>query len=169
VSGAAGSSSSGATSSADAGAALALDDGQILFIVDTLNAGEVNEARAALPRLSDSDIRSFAQAMIDEHGAARDQLLRFSEAQMILPEVSDLASELQDKSETIVTQLLATSANEIDGVYVQSQQDAHTEALSLLDQLLMAADSEALRTQLTELRGSVQAHLNQAQALPGAR
>jgi len=153
----------------DVAGASNLDDGQILFALDTLNAGEVNEARAALPKLTNADVRDFAQDMIDDHAGARDQLLQLAEQQQILPEASDIATGLQDESQSVVNRLLATQANDIDAMYVQSQQDAHTQAMALLDQLLAGADADPLRTQLTELRASVQTHLNRAQMLPGAR
>lgn len=75
VAGATGSSDAGALGG-DAGAVLALEDGQILYVADTLNAGEVDQARAALPKLTNADVRSFANDMITEHGTARDQLLQ---------------------------------------------------------------------------------------------
>jgi putative membrane protein len=166
------SGSAGATGmggQGDAGAVSNLDDGQILFALDTLNAGEVNEAQAAVPKLTNADVRDFAQEMIDDHGAARERLSQLAQEQQIPPEQSELATGLQDESQSIVDRLLAAEATEIDTLYVQSQQDAHTEALALLAQLLMAADAEPLRAALTELRASVQEHLDRAQTLPGAR
>ena len=159
----------GSTAQGDAGAVSNLHDGQILFVLDTLNAGEVNEAQAALPKLTNADVQDFAQDMIEDHGSARERLSQLAQEQQMPPEASEIATGLQDESQSVVERLLAAEATEVDTVYVQSQQAAHTEALALLAQLLMAADAEPLRAQLTELRASVQEHLDRAQTLPGAR
>jgi putative membrane protein len=145
-----------------------LQDGEILFVADTLNVGEVDEAEAALPKLTDSGIRDFAQEMIDEHGTARDQLQQLAQQQMMTMAPSAVATNLQSESRSIVSSLNAATPDAADKVYIGSQVKAHTEALTLIDQLLAAADSSALRTQLTTMRASVQEHLNRAQALNAA-
>jgi len=149
--------------------AAGLDDGQIVFVVDTLNAGEVNEARAALPRLANLELRGFARDMITAHGGGRDRMLALSEGQHIPPEASDIAEQLQDESQSVVRQLLVTPATGIDETYAQSQEQAHSEALALLDQLVAEADSEPLRMDLADLRDDVQMHLTRVQGMAGAR
>ncbi|HYP88214.1 MAG TPA: DUF4142 domain-containing protein, partial [Polyangiaceae bacterium] len=65
----------GAAAGADAGGAGPdLNDAQILLVLDTLNQGEVDEAYAALPRLADPDVLDFAQLMVTDHSAARQQV-----------------------------------------------------------------------------------------------
>jgi putative membrane protein len=162
--GVAGSSDAGALGG-DAGAVLALKDGQILYVADTLNAGEVDQARAALPKLTNADVRSFANDMITEHGTARDQLLQLADDQDIAPAGSEVADDLHSKSDSAVQRLLAAAPDGTDALYVQLQVTAHVDAAALLDQLITAADSDPLRTQLTDLRSSVQSHLDRARAL----
>jgi hypothetical protein len=45
---------------------------------------------------------------------------------------------------------------------------AHGQALQLIDAMIAATDSEALDTELTQLRGSVAGHLQTAQQLRDA-
>jgi putative membrane protein len=168
-------STAGSTSSADAGLpagdagpASALDDGQILYAADTLNAGEVEQARAALPKLTNGGVRDFAQQMIDEHGAARDRLLQLAEDQTIDPAQSDVAEELRSKSQSNVESLLGAARSTSDALYIELQVSAHVDALELLDQLSSAADAEPLRQELIAQRGSVQTHLDRARALNDA-
>jgi len=158
----------GGPGGSDAGAPLALDDNQILYAADTLNAGEVDEARAALPKLSEGDVQDFAQDMINEHGAARDGLTRIAQEQSIAPAGSDLASELQAKSRSAVESLLGAAAPGIDALYVDLELSGHVAAASLLDELIAAADSEPLQAELTDLRASVQTHLERVRALSDA-
>ena len=158
---------------ADAGGAAAaaatdLEDGQILFVVDTINAGEVDQARAALPGLEDDAIRAYAQLMIEEHEPARDRLLTLAETQDIALAASPVATELRDQSEVIISQLLALSGDALESAYLDAQVTAHGQALQLIDAMIPAADSEPLDAELTQLRGSVAGHLESAQQLRDA-
>lgn len=155
---------------ADAGAAVTaaaadLNDGQILFVVDTINAGEVDQARAALPGLEDEAARGYAQLMIEEHEPARDRLLELAEGEDIALEASEVATQLREQSEQVILSLLSLSGDELEQTYVESQVTAHTAALQLIDAMLPAADSDALDAELTQLRASVAGHLDAADEL----
>ena len=178
---AAGSAGSGATGSTgstnsadagvpsgDAGPAGALEDGQLLYVADTLNAGEIEEARAALPKLMNGDVRDFAQQMLDQHGAARDRLLQLAQAQSISPSDSDIADELRSKSQSNIQSLLGAAPSASDALYIELQVSEHVDALQLLDQLASAADAEPLVQELIAERSSVQTHLDRARALNDA-
>jgi predicted outer membrane protein len=144
-----------------------LSDAQIVFVADTLNAGEVDQARAALPLLTDEGTRAFAQEMIDEHGPARDALLGLADAEGITPEPSDVATALDDQSQAVIAQLVAADQNTVDTLYIETQITAHLEASGLLEALIDAADVETLQAQLTTLHTTVQEHLAEATALQG--
>ena len=159
------SSSDAGVPSGDAGPASALEDAQVLYAADTLNAGEVEEARAVLPKLMNDDVREFAQQMLDEHGAARDRLLQLAGDQTISPSDSDLADELRSKSQSNIESLLGADRSTSDALYIQLQVSEHVDALELLDQLASAADSEPLRQELIAERASVETHLERARAL----
>jgi putative membrane protein len=142
-----------------------LDDGQILFVADALNAGEVDQARAVLPRLQTEGARGFAREMLDEHEPARDSLLQLAEDEGLAPRLSTAALSLRAESERQVMMLLETSDAELDAVYLDSQVVAHDAALELLDGLIDAADTAALEQQLAALRSTVEAHSSLARQL----
>jgi predicted outer membrane protein len=142
-----------------------LDDGQILFVADTLHAGEVDQARAVLPRLQTEGARGFAREMIDEHEPARDSLLQLAEDEGIAPRLSTAALSLRAESERQVMMLLETSDAELDAVYVDSQVVAHGAALDLIDRLIDSADTPALEQQLAAMHSAIEAHSNLARDL----
>jgi predicted outer membrane protein len=142
-----------------------LSDGEIVFAADTLNAGEVDEARAALPRLGNEAVRAFARQMIEEHQTARDQLLQLADDQDLTPALSDVAEDLRQQSESVIAQLLAPEATSLDALYINSQVTAHGLALQTVDGLIAGSDNAALRQQLTALRSSVEEHLSRAREL----
>ena len=157
----------GDAGAADAGAPAAdtLDDGQIVGVVDALNAGEVEQAQAALPRLQLDAVRAFAQIMIEEHQAARGNLGTLATEQQLTLEGSELADQLRERNQQVLATLAAAGVTQIDGAYLDSQITAHAEADTVLASLVAAADSEPLAARLTELRLNVQGHGVSARAL----
>lgn len=155
---------------ADAGGALAaavqdLSDGQLLFIADTINAGEVDQARAALPRLEDEAARAYAQEMIEEHGPARDALLQVAQAEDVELELSSVATDLREQNEQVLAELLSTPGENVDALYIDSQITMHGQAFQLLEGMIDAADAAPIEAQLTLLRASVDGHLDIARQL----
>lgn len=156
----------GSTPEELAAAVASLEDGQLVFLADTLNAGEVDQARAALPRLSDAAVVEFAEEMIEDHGPARDALLSLSREQDIAPQLSDVAAAVKDQGEQVVITLIETEDDDdVDVRYIDSQVVAHTTALAVIDASITAADAEPLQEQLTTLRASIEEHLSTATEL----
>lgn len=156
----------GSTPEELAAAVASLEDGQLVFLADTLNAGEVDQARAALPRLSDAAVVEFAEEMIEDHGPARDALLSLSREQDIAPQLSDVAAAVKDQGEQVVIALIQTEDDDdVDVTYIDSQVVAHTTALSVIDASITAADAPPLQEQLTTLRASIEEHLSTATEL----
>lgn len=146
-------------------AILSLSDAQILLVLDTLNAGEVEEAYAALPRLSDADVEAFAQQMITHHGAARQEVAATAETLELSPAPSEKAAALKGKSESHVALLRGTSQGALDTTYIDLQVSMHLEALNLLNELGDVADAEALTALIASLEGTVQDHYDEATSL----
>jgi putative membrane protein len=156
----------GAGGEAGAGEAVAaLSDAQILLVLDTLNQGEVEEAYAALPRLSDPDVETFAQMMITDHSSARQAVATTADDLDLTPVPSAPQRALVRESEAHVAELRATPAANIDETYVDLEVAAHADALALLGNLNASADAAELRTLIATLRATVQDHYDAAQTL----
>lgn len=171
--GAGGSVSAGAngTSGTDMGAAAAtalvnsaqqLEDDEIVFVADTINLGEVEQANAALPRLSNDDVRAYAERMIEEHTTASEELTQLAQQEGIEPDDSDLSDTLQQQSQAVVQRLEQASDETIDAEYINSQVSVHEMALLVARALIAAADNEALRAQLATLSGHIEEHRAEA-------
>jgi putative membrane protein len=149
-------------------ATAALQDPQILLVLDTLNQGEVEEAYAALPRLSVPAVQAFAQKMVMDHSTARQSVVSTANSLQLNPSPSEVQLNLKQEAEAHVTMLRETSAANIDRTYIEMQLAAHEEALALLNDLEAAADADALRTLIATLETAVQAHYDQAVTIQGA-
>jgi len=161
--GAGGDSADGGAGGASAVAALS--DAQILLVLDTLNQGEVEEAYAALPRLTSAPVKTFAQRMVTDHSGARQSVLATADMLNVAPTPSETQADLQDESQTHVAMLRATAASALDAMYVNMEVQEHAAALTLLDDLAAAADAAQLKTLIATLRATVLQHYQDAQAL----
>jgi predicted outer membrane protein len=158
----------GGMAGAGGGATAALQDAQILLVLDTLNQGEVEEAYAALPRLSVPAVQAFAQQMVMDHSTARQSVVSAANSLQLNPTPSDVQLNLKQEAETHVAMLRGTAAANLDRAYIEMQVAAHADALALLNDLEATADAEALRTFIGTLETAVQAHYNQAVTIEGA-
>lgn len=164
--GSAGAGDAGAGAGGDGGAGgafsavevQALTDAQMLLVLDTLNAGEVEEAYAALPRLTIASVETFAQKMITDHNKARMDTATLAQTLALKPTPSGIQKELERMAMTEREALLETGDAEIDRVYMDTQVAAHAEALALLQTLQPAADAAQLKTFITTLETAVEAH-----------
>lgn len=145
--------------------AATLTDAQILMVLDALNAGEVAEAEAAEPRLTDDDVQAFAEAMIEEHGDAREQVGATASSLTLQPAPSPVQMQLQAQSTARVMAISGAADGAVDGVYIAGQIMAHSSALALLTELGMAADAQPLKDLVMSQRSDVQEHLDEAQDL----
>lgn len=142
----------------------ALDDAQLLYVADVANAGEVEEARAAWPKLSLELTREFADDMIEDHGDARDALLTFSDANDLFMAPSDVSWVLNRQGERAARRLLL-APEPVDRLYIHGQVLAHERALALFTALEEAADAAALQALFAAQRTTIEEHLGEVREL----
>lgn len=143
-----------------------LTDPQIVTIVRAVNVAEVDQARTAMGKLSNEQVKKFAEMMIAQHGQAvknidaLDDKLGYSSAD------SQLATELGVKATNTEQQLSQSKDSNIDKLYMMSQVDAHRTALETIDsRLVPAARHEDVKNLLSSTRPVVAGHLEQAQQI----
>lgn len=145
-----------------------LSDAELLLIADRLNGAEVEQARAALPKLEQPEVRDFAQQLLVEHQAARDSLLQFSAESQLFAAPSRASFKLAALTSRAVYRLLKAEFP-ADAAYIGEQVLAHTEASRVFDGLVDAADEPALRDLFSAQRALIAEHLERARALQSAR
>jgi putative membrane protein len=145
-----------------------LSSAQIAGVASVLNMGEIQQAQTALPKLKNAEVRAFAQMMINEHGAAEKKLTALLEQKQLAKADSALSAHLQQTGQTMAQRLrdAQMTPNDYDALYLDVQIFMHRSALEAIDrQLLPQAKDADLAAQLTEMRGSVAAHLARATTL----
>lgn len=147
---------------------LGLSDAQVLLVLDTLNQGEVEVAYAAFPRLADVDVQAFAQQMITDHSAARQEVLGVASTLAITPLPSGVQMMLKAKAEAKVAMFHMSGGATLDEPYVDSQVADHAAALTLLTELADEAEAAELDELIAALQLDVQAHHEEALELQAA-
>jgi len=143
-----------------------LTDGQIAQILTTVDEGEIEQAKLAQTKATDPEVRSFANHMIEQHTAAKQTGAQLASQSSLKPADSPKAQELKHASEQVIKDLNAADEKNFDITYMDAQIKQHSEVLTLIkDQLLPAVVEPGLRDHLTQARGMVQQHLDQAKQI----
>lgn len=144
------------------------DDREVAMVLRVANLGEVREGNVARTRAASQDVKNFAAMMVTDHTAAEDK----AEAELTKAEISfvdtDLSRNLDAESGRAAERLSALSGAAFDRAYMDRQIEVHRTVLQTIDASLMPqARNRRLRDVLTEMRKTVQTHLERAQQIRG--
>jgi len=145
-----------------------LTDAQILKVTETVNSGEIEQAKLAKSKAKSAPVKQFAAHMITQHTKANQQGSKLAKQEQLVPAESPTATEVGIQGAATLEKLKATVPAEFDKTYVDAQVEQHTAVLKMLgDQLIPSASDPALRAQLEEARKMVEQHLSDARTLQG--
>lgn len=143
-----------------------MSDGQILYVISTVDTAEIAQAEVARERATSAAVNSFAQDMIRAHTGAKQQGERLLAEKGIVASDSQLAQKLRTQGEKALADLQAAGAMDFDAQYVKAQIRQHREVLDMIQhQLVPAANDAHLRGHLSQAAQMVSQHLEQAQQL----
>lgn len=161
-----GSSSSGTSTSASTAVSnLTQEDRDMIEDLAEANIAEIDTGRLALSKTQDPRVRAYAQKMMDDHGAAQQELQQMAQAKgMTLPQETDLAHK------TVSGALRLLSGETFDSQYINRVGvDDHQRTVELLQK----AQGQARDTELKALAGRmlpvVQGHLDMARQISQQR
>ena len=143
-----------------------LSDPQIVTVLRRVNMAEVDQARTALGKLNNDQVKKFAEMMIAQHGQAVKNIDALDDKFGYASTDSQLATELGVKATNTEQQLSQNKDDSIDKLYIMSQVDAHRTVLDTIDtRLVPAARHEDVKNLLSTTRPVVASHLEQAQQI----
>lgn len=143
-----------------------LRDGQILKITDLANSGEVEQAKLALTKASDPQVKKFAQMMVKDHTKAKQEGMQFGKTAKLEQEDSGAAADLQKQGEQTLATLKSVEPTQFDGAYMMAQITEHQAVLDMLNNTLIpSATNPKLKSDLEATRTTVQQHLGHAQQI----
>lgn len=147
-----------------------MNEAQVLGIVRALNQGEVDHAGAVQGRFLDAGMQSLCESLLADHRAALVKLDQVAQATGITPSTSEKAEDFTKQVRDEIADMRDDEGEDLEDEFLEDQKGMHERALKLYDEeLLPAATTPKLVQLLTELRGSVAAHLEAIKAVDEAR
>ncbi len=126
---------------------------------------EVEAAKIALQRSQRTDVKAFAQKMIDAHTGTTTEIKRIIGAEKI--NVA-LPTALDDRRKGMIDNLTGAADADFDGRYMDQQRSAHSEASTLFQNYADNGDSAALKQFAATTVTAINQHLAEARQIDRA-
>ena len=107
------------------------DDGDFVRDVATKNLAEIELSRMALEKSTNLEIKSFAQRMVDDHGAAGSKLKSVVSGQPF-----EWPAQIDDKHKKTADEVAQKAGAEFDRDYVKAMVDGHQDLAAKLESRL---------------------------------
>ncbi len=143
-----------------------LTDNEIMHIARTANQGEVLTNQPAISKATNDSLRQFAQMMVTEHTKMVQRFDSLASAMQMTPVSNQISVTLNNSAQGTVTKLNALNGSAFDMAFLEAQHTMHHHVLDMLDYTLIPkAQNAGVRTLLTQMRASVQMHLDHIRAM----
>ncbi len=120
------------------------------------NLFEIESSKLALDRTKSDRVKTFADCMIEDHGAAGIKFKQtLGEANLTPP-----PEQLDAKHQAIIDDLKGKDAGSFDKAYVDAQYKAHVETIDLFKAYVRGGDDWRLRKFADDLLPTLHAHLD---------
>lgn len=137
----------------------ALTDAQVIGIVQTINAGEIEEAQLAESKAKDARVKKFASQMISQHKDGQQKAGQFGKADTD----NSVSNDLKVATNADLDLMKKAKPADFDAMYMTSQVKQHQAALDMITNRLVPATSDAkIKAFLETTRAMVEMHLKSA-------
>ena len=126
-----------------------LSDGEIAMIAVVAGDIDITYAHLAMALSSDTDVRRFAQTMLQDHPAVTAQAGAVLGQLGVEPVPSDLSRQLQAQAQAIIDELTALRGAEFDRRYAENELEYHVFVnTALREQFIPGAQNDEFRAAL---------------------
>jgi putative membrane protein len=126
------------------------------------NLFAIEESRLALDRSGDSQVKTFARRLVEDHESAEAELKAASEGSG-----AAVPTALDEEHQARLTALRGRSGTDFDKAYVADQGENHSPALTLYGDYMLWGAYEKLHALAIKMIPITDAQLKDAQALAG--
>ncbi len=123
-----------------------LNDAEIASIAVSANQIDVDYGKIALKKGSNSDVKKFAQTMVDDHSAVIKKAVALADKLGVTPQDNPTTQSLLAEAEKVKADLNSKSGKEFDKAYIDNEVAYHTSVISTVKNVLIP------QTQNDELR-----------------
>jgi putative membrane protein len=155
----------GGTQPADAGAMTEADALGLVMLVDE---HEIASAEQARDKKTSAPVREYADMLHTEHTANLERARALESSTGVTAGSGAMVTEMRAKMEADRTRMAGLEGEEFERAYVTAKAQGHQEVLTMLEQqLIPAAQNDAVRQHLQVMRDAVAKHLEHARELQG--
>lgn len=143
-------------------------DAEVLSFVAAVDVNEILAAAQAESKKISQPVMDYAKMLHTEHGDNMAKTLQLGQTINVTPSDTKNVDALKKKGAAELATLVPLDGKDFETAYLDAMIKGHTEVLAMIDnQLLKTAKNDALKAHLTETRGHVAMHLDQAKKLKG--
>jgi putative membrane protein len=146
--------------------AQAPSDPQIAQIVQTANQIDIEQAKLALKRSSNSQVKDFANQMVSDHQALMKSVADLAKKLNVTPQESDTSKQLKQQAEDETKKLRALKGADFDKEYAAHEVAFHQAVIDAAGKVLIpSAKNPELKSALEGAAPLLQGHKEHAQHL----
>jgi len=141
-------------------------DAEVLSFVLAVDVNEILAAATAQKKKVSQPVMDYAKMLHTQHGENMAKTIQVGQSIKVTPSDTKAVDDLKKKGAAELGMLVPLDGKDFETAYVDAMIKGHTEVLSMIDtKLLTTAKNDALKAHLTETRGHVAMHLDQAKKL----
>jgi putative membrane protein len=141
-------------------------DPQIAEIVQTANQIDINQAKLALKKTSNQQVKDFANQMISDHTSLEKSVSDLAKKLGVTPEDSPMAKQLKQQATDETSKLKSLRGNAFDKEYASHEVAFHQAVIDAAKNTLIPnAKNAELKSALESAAPLLQGHLEHAQQL----
>jgi putative membrane protein len=145
-----------------------MSDANLVSVLETANAGEVEYSQVAVERATDSRVREYARMMVREHGMMRDSVTGLAQRLGVTAVAPEKVNDLRENLRKDLEDLRAKNGADFDKEFMAEQVDMHQETLDLLEDLDDDTNTADLQRTIEAAKVKVRAHLERAKEIKDA-
>jgi predicted outer membrane protein len=143
-------------------------DSEVLSFVVAVDVNEILAASAAQKKNIGQPVMDYAKMLHTAHGENMAKTIKLGQTINVTPSDTKAVDALKQKGAGELAMIVPLDGEEFEKAYLDAMIKGHEEVISMIDsKLLTTAKNDALKAHLTETRGHVAMHLDQAKKLKG--
>lgn len=143
-------------------------DAEVLAFVNAVNVNEILAAAEAQKKKISGPVMDYAKMLQTEHGANMAKTNALGLSINVTPSITKAVDAEIKKGAGGLAMLVPMDGKDFESAYLDAMIKGHTDVLAMIDnQLMKTAKNDKLKSHLTETRGHVAMHLEQAKKLKG--
>lgn len=141
-------------------------DAEALALIMAVDMHEIDAATEAQKKELSQPVMDYAKMLHTEHSKNLQKGQDLSQSAGLAPAETEKVQNMKEKGANDLAAITPLNGKEFERAYIDAMVKGHTDALNMLDnELIPAAQEEALKNHLSESRMHVAMHLDRAKEL----